>query len=84
MGIYTTEYFYDPRLIVGTLIYTMGCYVNRKADAMLSKLREESNVKVTSADVVTSDTRKYKIPHGFLYEYVSCPNYLGEILIWLG
>jgi protein-S-isoprenylcysteine O-methyltransferase Ste14 len=26
----------------------------------------------------------YKILRGWLYERVSCPNYLGEILVWCG
>ena len=26
----------------------------------------------------------YKIPRGWLYNYISCPNYFGEILIWTG
>ena len=26
----------------------------------------------------------YKIPRGWLYEKISCPNYFGEFLIWTG
>ena len=25
-----------------------------------------------------------KIPHGFLFEKISCPNHLGEIMEWAG
>ena len=26
----------------------------------------------------------YKVPYGGLYKWISCPNYLGEILVWIG
>jgi len=26
----------------------------------------------------------YRIPYGFAYRWVSCPNYLGEIIQWTG
>ena len=26
----------------------------------------------------------YHLPTGFLYRYVSCPNYLGEVIEWCG
>src|SRR5207302_1373799 len=26
----------------------------------------------------------YRVPHGGLYRFVSCPNYLGEIVEWIG
>jgi protein-S-isoprenylcysteine O-methyltransferase Ste14 len=26
----------------------------------------------------------YQVPHGLAYRWVSCPNYLGEIIQWVG
>ena len=41
------------------------------------------------SDKILRDLRKpgetgYKVPRGFLYKYVSCPNYLGELMEWFG
>ena len=33
---------------------------------------------------IKSENKGYQIPHGLFYRYVSCPNYLGEILEWIG
>jgi steroid 5-alpha reductase family enzyme len=45
--------------------------INDKSDAMLLSLRKP-------------EEKGYKIPHGFLFKYISCPNHFGEILEWLG
>ena len=46
-------------------------FINRQSDAMLRNLREPGE-------------EGYKIPQGGLYKWVSCPNYLGEIIQWAG
>ena len=68
-GIYEGNVSYI-RIIAGFLIFVFGIIVNWNADKTLIKLRE------TGTD--------YKIPFGKLYRYISCPNYLGEILEWTG
>ncbi len=68
---YEASWLADPRLIIGIGIFALGYYVNRRADAMLAALRKPGE-------------SGYKIPRGWLYEYVSCPNYLGEVLVWCG
>ena len=48
-----------------------GKGVNEWSDAKLRSLRADGSTG-------------YKIPRGGLYEYVSCPNFLAEIVEWIG
>ena len=68
---YSNHWLSDPRFIVGVLLFALGWHINRKADAMLAALRNAGE-------------GGYKIPRGWLYQRISCPNYLGEITIWIG
>ena len=68
---YTNEWLVDPRFIAGLIIFIIGYIINRRADLILRNLREHGE----------SD---YKISHSGLYRWISCPNYLGEIIIWIG
>jgi len=68
---YTLGWLLDPRFILGLLLFILGFVINRWADNSLRALREPGGTG-------------YKIPHGGLYEYISCPNYFGEILEWFG
>lgn len=68
---YDVTWLADPRLIGGVLLFAAGYYVNRRADAMLAALRRPGETG-------------YKIPRGWLYERVSSPNYLGELIVWAG
>jgi steroid 5-alpha reductase family enzyme len=61
----------DPRFIVGILIYVIGYVINKHADLKLRSLRKTGN-------------SEYSIPSGGLFECISCPNYFGEMLEWLG
>lgn len=70
-GDYPDSWLGDPRLWIGVSLFIGGWLINQKADAMLFALRKPGE-------------KGYKIPRGWLYEYVSCPNYLGEILEWVG
>ena len=70
-GSYDVSWFGDPRFLLGVLIFYVGFWINRKADAMLKELREDGD-------------SGYKIPRGWLYESISCPNYFGEIVMWFG
>ena len=70
-GSYEKEWLMSPFFIIGLLVFFIGLCINIKSDNILIKLREEHG-------------SGYHIPNGFLYNKVSCPNYFGEILEWLG
>jgi 3-oxo-5-alpha-steroid 4-dehydrogenase 1 len=68
---YGNTWLADPRFILGFLFFVMGYFINKKSDALLRKLRRPGETG-------------YRVPFGFLYRYVSCPNYFGELIEWLG
>ena len=67
---YDISWFTEPVFIIGLLIFLLGMYINIHSDNILMRLAKESD--------------GYKISNKGLYKYVSSPNYLGEILEWLG
>ena len=70
-GGYETGWALAPQCIVGLVLFVFGMVLNVSSDGILFRLRE-------------SGATGYKIPRGGLFRYVSCPNYLGEILEWTG
>ena len=69
--VYSLEYLYDIRFILGGIMFVIGMAINFKSDNILLALRN-------------SGQKGYSIPMGGLFKYVSCPNFFGEILEWAG
>jgi len=59
------------RLIIGAIVFLSGFVINQYHDRLLIRLRKGSSTG-------------YKIPYGGLFKYISCPNFLGEIITWFG
>ena len=70
-GGYPNSWLTDPRFVAGLLLFLAGYIINRHADSTLRRLRQ-------------SNPSGYAIPYGGLYRWISCPNYFGEIIEWLG
>ena len=70
-GGYELSWVTDPRFIFGVVIFFFGMIINIKSDDILFSLRDDGSTG-------------YKIPRGGLFEKVSSPNYLGEIIEWIG
>ncbi len=71
LGHYSNAWAADPRFGAGVALFAVGWWINVSADRALFRLRGPGETG-------------YAIPCGGLYERVSCPNYLGEILEWCG
>jgi hypothetical protein len=71
LGTYADTWLRDPRFVIGVAVFAAGFAINFRADTMLIALRRP-------------DETGYRVPQGWLYEYVTCPNYLGEIVEWAG
>jgi len=70
-GGYELSWFWDSRFVIGALMFGAGFAINIHSDGILLRMRRRS-------------PGEYRIPRGGVFELVSCPNYLGEILEWTG
>ena len=68
---YSFTWLIDPRFLVGITVFFSGFVINIHSDNVLFLLREHLQ-------------SGYGIPMNGLFKWVSAPNYLGEILEWIG
>jgi 3-oxo-5-alpha-steroid 4-dehydrogenase 1 len=68
---YTQDSFLQWNFFAGLSLFVFGFIVNQISDNSLINLRSPGETG-------------YKIPKGFLFEYISCPNHFGELVQWFG
>lgn len=69
--VYPPAWLADPRFVVGLVVFVSGAAINLWSDNRLIGLR-------------AGNREGYAIPRGGLFEWVSCPNHMGEIIEWSG
>lgn len=69
--LYGADWFTSWQFMAGLTLFVLGFGINQYTDYQLINLR------------LPGETH-YKIPTGFWFNLVSCPNLLGEIIEWLG
>jgi len=67
----TTILSASSHLWLGIVLFLLGFVIHVRADWKLLHLRQPGE-------------STYHIPSGGLYEYISCPNYFGELVEWTG
>ncbi len=68
----TNYYDLNIGMLIGFFCFFIGLSVNVWADNKLISLRSKS------------EPGKYVIPRGGLFNYISCPNFFGELIEWGG
>ncbi len=68
---YAPSWFLDVRFLSGLVLFTGGFSINVAADTLLRRQRMRQN-------------GSYVMPKGFLFRWISCPNYFGEVIEWCG
>ena len=69
--LWTNDWLTDPRFLIGVAVFVFGWAMNQHSDHLLRNLRQPGE-------------SGYKIPYGGAFRWVTSPNYLGEIIEWLG
>ncbi|KDQ55225.1 hypothetical protein JAAARDRAFT_159790 [Jaapia argillacea MUCL 33604] len=80
--------FNQPRFWIGVVMWAVGLAGNILHDEVLLNLRRKSKLKLKKdggqQNGVKEEKPHYSIPHGYLYNFISYPNYFCEWVEWLG
>ena len=68
---YTLRWLYTVRFIYGLVLFATGFVLVRWADLKLTRLRKRG-------------ATDHVLPSGGIFNDVACPNYLGEVIMWIG
>jgi protein-S-isoprenylcysteine O-methyltransferase Ste14 len=68
---YTADWLAQPSFVIGCLAYFVGWGINLWSDQILLSLRQPNETG-------------YRIPVGGMFRWVSCPNFAGEMIQWIG
>jgi 3-oxo-5-alpha-steroid 4-dehydrogenase 1 len=72
LGRYPVSWLLGPRFLAGAALFAGGLTLHVWADRKLRRLR------------AAGTGGRYQVPFGGAFRWVSCPNYLGEIVEWSG
>jgi 3-oxo-5-alpha-steroid 4-dehydrogenase 1 len=80
------NYLFSLSFAWGSIITVLGFTIAFISDQTLLQLRRSSSSCTTTNDSTGTKTTTtiYQIPYGGLFQYVSCPHFLGEIVEWIG
>ena len=68
---YATEWLVSAPFLIGVVLFAAGFVIHVTSDTITRNLRRAGETG-------------YRIPHGGLFRWISCPNYFGEIVEWTG
>ena len=72
---------------VAALILTSGVVLTLTSEGFalaVSRVMEAAFDRAEFALALRARNRRYKVPTGGAYRWISCPNYFGEIVQWCG
>ena len=70
-GMYGISWLWNPKFIIGTLIFIAGMCINLHSDHVIRNLRKPGDTS-------------HHIPRKGFYRYVTSANYFGELTEWIG